>query len=120
MALSGLNEIKLWREHQILGGLDVLKAHCLDHHYPLHTHDTFVIASFKEGAQKHKNRAEKWCCISRNSYGDPARRSTYWGRCKPAGGMGIFCILPTQIVLNRSQATFLEVPEGLWILELRF
>ena len=54
MALSGLNEIKLWREHQILGGLDVLKARCLDHHYPLHTHDTFVIASFKEGAQKHK------------------------------------------------------------------
>lgn len=54
MASPTIDEIRLWKERQVLGGMDMLKARCSEHHYPPHSHDTFVIASFKDGAQKHR------------------------------------------------------------------
>lgn len=54
MPSTNNEQIQLWRDSHLLGGLDILKARCRKHHYPSHTHDTFVIASFKNGAQKHK------------------------------------------------------------------
>ncbi len=32
----------------------MLRATCFEFRYPLHTHDTFVIAAFRNGAQKHQ------------------------------------------------------------------
>lgn len=54
MRSTSKEQIQLWRDSNLFGGLDILKARCRKHHYPSHTHDTFVIASFKKGAQKHK------------------------------------------------------------------
>ena len=46
--------IQLWHDQHVCGGMDVLRAHCLDYRYPPHTHDCFVVAAFKAGAQKHR------------------------------------------------------------------
>ncbi|PZX48636.1 AraC-like DNA-binding protein [Cereibacter changlensis] len=48
------DDICLWSDRQILGGLELLRATCFEFRYPLHTHDTFVIAAFRNGAQKHQ------------------------------------------------------------------
>ncbi|GEO81172.1 helix-turn-helix transcriptional regulator [Pararhodospirillum oryzae] len=48
------DEIRLWTDRQILGGLELLQARFLDFRYPLHSHDVFVIAAFRDGAQKHR------------------------------------------------------------------
>lgn len=46
--------IQLWHDQHVCGGMDVLRARCLDYRYPPHTHDRFVVAAFKAGAQKHR------------------------------------------------------------------
>lgn len=51
---NGRDDICLWSDRQVLGGLELLRATCFEFRYPLHTHDTFVIAAFRNGAQKHQ------------------------------------------------------------------
>jgi AraC-like DNA-binding protein len=48
------DEILLWRDRWLPGRLELLRASCVDHRYPAHHHDEFVVAAFKGGAQKHR------------------------------------------------------------------
>ena len=48
------DQIRLWQDAELPGRLELLRAACMDHRYPAHSHDQFVIAVFKNGAQKHK------------------------------------------------------------------
>ncbi|HBD79310.1 MAG TPA: AraC family transcriptional regulator, partial [Leclercia adecarboxylata] len=38
------DEISLWRDSQLHGGMEILQATCYEHSYPPHFHDEFVIA----------------------------------------------------------------------------
>lgn len=46
------DEISLWRDSQLHGGMEILQATCYEHSYPPHFHDEFVIAAFARGAQR--------------------------------------------------------------------
>ncbi|WP_017349200.1 AraC family transcriptional regulator [Pantoea sp. A4] len=46
------DEISLWRDSQLHGGMEILQATCYEHAYPPHFHDEFVIAAFARGAQR--------------------------------------------------------------------
>ncbi|CCG40872.1 AraC family transcriptional regulator [Magnetospirillum molischianum] len=48
------DDIRLWTDQQIFGGLEILKASCVEFRYPLHSHEVFVIAALRDGAQKHQ------------------------------------------------------------------
>ena len=52
--MSKSDHIKLWHDQHIFGGVDILKASCRHYRYQPHTHDHFVIAAFKDGAQRHQ------------------------------------------------------------------
>lgn len=52
--MSSRDKIHLWRDAALPGGMELLSATCVDHYYPAHHHDEFVIAAFKGGAQKHR------------------------------------------------------------------
>ncbi|MDO7927960.1 AraC family transcriptional regulator [Pseudomonas sp. KFB-139] len=51
-------EIVLWRDSDVGGGMELLRAVCCSHRYSAHSHDEFVIAAFERGAQRH--------CIARH------------------------------------------------------
>ncbi|MCA1252964.1 AraC family ligand binding domain-containing protein, partial [Pantoea sp. alder70] len=46
------DDIKLWRDGAMHGGMEILRARCYEHSYPPHFHDEFVIAAFARGAQR--------------------------------------------------------------------
>ena len=46
------DEIKLWRDNALPGGMEILRASCYEHSYPAHFHGEFVIAAFARGAQR--------------------------------------------------------------------
>lgn len=46
------DDIKLWRDQGMLGGMEILRARCYEHSYPPHFHDEYVIAAFARGAQR--------------------------------------------------------------------
>ncbi|MDF7652018.1 AraC family transcriptional regulator [Pantoea sp. Acro-805] len=46
------DDIKLWRDQGMHGGMEILRARCYEHSYPPHFHDEFVIAAFARGAQR--------------------------------------------------------------------
>lgn len=46
------DEITLWRDPTLHGGMEILRASCYEHSYPAHFHDEFVIAAFARGAQR--------------------------------------------------------------------
>lgn len=46
------DDIKLWRDQGMHGGMEILRARCFEHSYPPHFHDEFVIAAFARGAQR--------------------------------------------------------------------
>lgn len=46
------DDIKLWRDRGMLGGMEILRARCYEHSYPPHFHDEYVIAAFARGAQR--------------------------------------------------------------------
>src|SRR3979490_3110051 len=47
------NDIRLWRDANVMGGLEMLRASIANYSYPAHSHDFYVIAAFKRGAQRH-------------------------------------------------------------------
>ena len=46
------DDIQLWRDQGLHGGMEILRATCYEHSYPAHFHDEFVIAAFARGAQR--------------------------------------------------------------------
>lgn len=48
------DNIKLWKDTQLYGGMEILQASCYEHSYPPHFHDEFVIAAFVRGAQRNR------------------------------------------------------------------
>lgn len=46
------DDIKLWRDSELHGGMEILRASCYEHSYPPHFHDEYVIAAFARGAQR--------------------------------------------------------------------
>ncbi|WP_298962801.1 AraC family transcriptional regulator [uncultured Methylobacterium sp.] len=52
--MAGRDRMRLWRDPSLPAGLDLLRASCFDHSYPLHSHDAFVVAVFSRGAQRHR------------------------------------------------------------------
>ncbi|RVU17402.1 helix-turn-helix transcriptional regulator [Methylobacterium oryzihabitans] len=52
--MPGRDRMRLWRDPSLPAGLDLLRASCFDHSYPLHSHDEFVVAVFSRGAQRHR------------------------------------------------------------------
>lgn len=46
------DDIRLWRDNALHGGMEILRASCYEHSYPPHFHDEFVIAAFARGAQR--------------------------------------------------------------------
>ncbi|MET4247224.1 AraC family transcriptional regulator [Bradyrhizobium sp. LA6.7] len=48
------DDMRLWRDASLPEGLELLRASCVDHRYPAHDHDEFVVAAFKSGAQRHR------------------------------------------------------------------
>jgi len=48
------DNMRLWRDASLSDGLELLRASCVDHRYPAHDHDEFVVAAFKSGAQRHR------------------------------------------------------------------
>lgn len=46
------DNIRLWRDSQLHGGMEILRASCYEHSYPAHFHEEFVIAAFARGAQR--------------------------------------------------------------------
>lgn len=48
------DDIKLWRDNGLSGGMEILRASCFEHSYPAHFHNEFVIAAFARGAQRHR------------------------------------------------------------------
>ncbi len=46
------DDIKLWRDQGLHGGMEILRASCYEHSYPAHFHNEFVIAAFARGAQR--------------------------------------------------------------------
>jgi AraC-like DNA-binding protein len=48
------DDIRLWKDQNILGGMEMLNARCVTHRYPPHSHEVFVIAAFRDGVQRHK------------------------------------------------------------------
>lgn len=48
------DRMRLWRDSSLPDGLELLRASCFDHSYPVHFHDEFVIAAFSRGAQRHR------------------------------------------------------------------
>ncbi|MFC0219087.1 AraC family transcriptional regulator [Pseudochelatococcus lubricantis] len=52
--MMGRNDMRLWRDSSLFGGLELLRASCFDHRYSPHFHDEFVVAAFRRGAQRHR------------------------------------------------------------------
>jgi len=52
--VSKRDQIRLWRDGSVAGGLELLRASCFDYRYPAHFHEEFVIAAFARGAQRHR------------------------------------------------------------------
>lgn len=52
--VSMSENIELWHDKHVLGGMDILQARCRTYRYDAHAHDSFVIAAFSAGAQKHR------------------------------------------------------------------
>jgi AraC-like DNA-binding protein len=52
--MSKGEDIRLWRDAGLPGGLELLRASCVDHRYLPHFHAEFVVAAFKCGAQRHR------------------------------------------------------------------
>ncbi|WP_200944722.1 MULTISPECIES: AraC family transcriptional regulator [unclassified Aureimonas] len=50
----GKDRLRLWRDGGVFGKLELLSARCFRHRYPAHSHDEFVIAAFRRGAQRHQ------------------------------------------------------------------
>lgn len=48
------DDIRLWRDNGLSGGMEILRASCFEHSYPAHFHNEFVIAAFARGAQRHR------------------------------------------------------------------
>lgn len=48
------DDINLWHDRHLFGGMDILKASCRTYRYDAHSHDFFVVAAFSAGAQKHR------------------------------------------------------------------
>lgn len=48
------DNMRLWRDASLPGGLELLRASCFDHRYPPHFHEEFTIAAFARGAQRHR------------------------------------------------------------------
>ncbi|WP_192800940.1 AraC family transcriptional regulator [Brucella tritici] len=48
------DNIELWHDRHVLGGMDILQARCRTYRYDAHSHDFFVVAAFSAGAQKHR------------------------------------------------------------------
>lgn len=46
------DEINLWRDSKLYGGMEILRASCYEHSYPAHFHDEYVIAAFARGSQR--------------------------------------------------------------------
>lgn len=46
------DDIKLWRDSKLHGGMEILRASCYEHSYPPHFHNEYVIAAFARGAQR--------------------------------------------------------------------
>lgn len=59
MAKKTRDDIKLWRDGALHGGMEILRASCYEHSYPAHFHDEFVIAAFARGAQRTRICREK-------------------------------------------------------------
>ena len=53
--------IKYWHE-PVLGGIDLLSAHCVTHRFSRHAHEEFVLAVFERGAEQFE--AEGRCIIA--------------------------------------------------------
>lgn len=54
MAQNRRDDIRLWRDNELHGGMEILRASCYEHSYPPHFHDEFVIAAFARGAQRNR------------------------------------------------------------------
>lgn len=52
MTQNRRDDIKLWRDNGLHGGMEILRASCYEHSYPPHFHNEFVIAAFARGAQR--------------------------------------------------------------------
>ena len=52
MTQNRRDDIKLWRDNALHGGMEILRASCYEHSYPPHFHNEFVIAAFARGAQR--------------------------------------------------------------------
>lgn len=48
------DDIRLWRDNGLSGGMEILRASCFDHSYPAHFHNEFVVATFARGAQRNR------------------------------------------------------------------
>jgi len=46
------DEINLWHDSKLYGGMEILRASCYEHSYPPHFHDEYVIAAFARGSQR--------------------------------------------------------------------
>jgi AraC-like DNA-binding protein len=54
VTLADRDEIRLWKDQRVLGGMDILRARCVGYRYPPHAHDVYVVAAFRGGAQRHR------------------------------------------------------------------
>lgn len=54
MTQNRRDDIKLWRDNALHGGMEILRASCYEHSYPPHFHNEFVIAAFARGAQRNR------------------------------------------------------------------
>ncbi|GEC67351.1 AraC family transcriptional regulator [Raoultella terrigena] len=52
MAKEIRDDIRLWRDSELHGGMEILRASCYEHSYPPHFHHEYVIAAFARGAQR--------------------------------------------------------------------
>lgn len=51
---SRRDNIRLWSDNGLHGGMEILRASCYEHSYPPHFHDEFVMAAFARGAQRNR------------------------------------------------------------------
>ncbi|WP_249415088.1 AraC family transcriptional regulator [Enterobacter sp. RHBSTW-00994] len=59
MAKDTRDDIRLWRDNALHGGMEILRASCYEHSYPPHFHNEFVIAAFARGAQRTRISRER-------------------------------------------------------------
>ena len=90
----------LWTEPILPGGMEFLRASCVDHRYPAHFHDEFVIAAFQGGAQRHRI-ARHWGVARAGSLMFIPPGEVHTGEAAERGGGWNYCALyPTAAVLD--------------------